>query len=446
MFSKKELAHIIIPLLIEQALAVTIGMIDSVMVASAGEAAVSGVSLVDTVNLLLIYVFTALSAGGSVVLSQFMGKKDYDAVRESAKQLIWVVFLLSFLLGLFAVMCRVPILKLIFGKTPDDVMRNAIVYFLYTAMSYPFLGIYNACAAFFRAMGDTKTSMTTSVIMNLINVFGNALLIFVFHMGAAGAAIATLFSRIVGASIMLLLVHDKRRLVCVENLLSWRPDFAVIRRICGIGIPNGLENSMFQFGRVLTQSLISSFGTAQIAANAVTNSLTSLQYIPGTAMGLSMITVVGRCVGAGEKEQAKKYAIKLLKIAYCAIFLISLILCVFSKRLIGLYNLSEEAAGICVILLLYHSVCVSTIWPIAFTLPNSFRAASDVRYTMILSITSMWILRIGMSFVLGKYCGLGIYGVWISMTCDWVFRAIMFGTRYIRGTWLTKYKEIGKTV
>ncbi len=423
-------------------MAVTVGMLDSVMVASAGEAAVSGVSLVDTVNLLLIYMFTALSAGGSVVLSQFMGKRDFAAVKEPAKQLIWLVFLVAFLITVLTVLFRIPILNLIFGSTPPEVMANARIYFLFTALSYPFLGIYNACAALFRAMGDAKTSMRISVVMNLVNVAGNALLIFVFHMGAAGAAIATLFSRIVGAGIMLLLIHDRRHTIFVEKLLHFRPDFALIRRICGIGIPNGLENSMFQFGRVLTQSLISGFGTAQIAANAVANSLTSMQYIPGTAIGLAMITVVGRCVGAEEKAQARQYTKKLMGIAYASIWVISLFLCIFSKGLISLYNLSPEASAICMVLLLYHSVCVSTIWPTAFTLPNAFRAASDVRYTMVLSIISMWILRIGMSFVLGKYLHFGIYGVWISMTCDWLFRAVMFAVRYVRGTWLTKYKEI----
>ncbi len=442
LFSNQDLRKIIIPLLIEQTLAITIGMLDSAMVASAGEAAVSGVSLVDTVNLLLIYIFSALAGGGSIVISQFLGKENYKLAKEASKQLIWVVFLVSFAVMTLTLIFRHPLLHLIFGSIADDVMANAQIYFLFTALSYPFLGIFNAGASVFRAVGNSRISMLTSVVMNVLNIIGNALLIFCFHMGAAGAAIATLFSRIVGAVIMLVLVQDKRRIIYVENLLHFRPNMALIKRICGIGIPNGLENGMFQFGKVITQSLISGFGTMQIAANAVANSLTSLQYIPGTTIGLTIVTVVGRCIGAEEKEQAKSYTKKLLGITYALIIFISLILCMFSKQFTGIYHLSEESTKIALHLLIFHCVCVSTIWPFAFTLPNSFRAASDVKYTMVLSVCSMWVFRVGLSFVCSKMLHMEIYGVWLAMSVDWLFRAFMFFIRYLRGTWLTKYKPL----
>jgi len=442
LFSNRDLRKIIIPLLIEQTLAVTIGMLDSMMVASAGEAAVSGVSLVDTVNLLLIYIFSALAGGGSIVIAQFLGKEDYKRAKEASKQLVWVVFLVSFTVMTLTLIFRIPLLHLIFGSIAEDVMANAQIYFLFTAISYPFLGLFNAGASVFRAVGNSRISMLISVVMNVLNVAGNALLIFVFHMGAAGAAIATLFSRIVGAVIMLVLVRDKRRIVYVENLFHFRPNMALIKRICGIGIPNGLENGMFQFGKVITQSLISSFGTMQIAANAVANSLTSLQYIPGTTIGLTIVTVIGRCIGAEEKEQAKSYTKKLLGIAYALIIFISLILCVFSKQFTGFYHLSGESTKIAFQLLIFHCICVSTIWPLAFTLPNSFRAASDVKYTMVLSVCSMWVFRVGLSFVFSKMLHMEIYGVWLAMVVDWLFRALMFVIRYLRGTWLTKYKPL----
>ncbi len=442
LFTNKELSGIIIPLLVEQILGVTIGMLDTVMVARAGDAAVSGVSLVDSVNLLMVYVFTALASGGAVTISQLLGANDRQYASKAAKQLVWVVFSVAFILMSAMLILRKGLLRLIFGSIAPDVMSNAQIYFLFTAMSYPFLGLYNAGAAIFRAMGNSKISMRASLIMNLINLCGNAILIFVFKMGAAGAAIATLFARIAGAGIMMYLVHDKKLLVYVEKIFSWRPDFHLIKRICAIGIPNGAENGMFQLGKVITQSLISSFGTVQIAANAAASGLSSIQYTPGGALGIAMIIVVGRCVGALESEQAKKYARKLLCTAYIIVALLSLTMAVFSKQLVGLYGLSAESTALAQKLFILHCVSVSTVHPVAFCLTNSFRAANDVRFTMLCSIISMWVFRVGLSYVFGKYMGLGVMGVWCAMVCDWIFRAAIFGTRFLRGTWLTKYKSL----
>lgn len=442
MFSKKDITRITVPLIIQQVLAVTINMCDSMMVSCAGEAAISGVSLIGTLNLLLVYMFGSLSSGGAVVISQLIGKKDIEGAKIASKQLLWVVFALSTTLTLLSVIFRVPLLNLIFGKIEADVMQNALIYFLIIALSYPFLGVYNACSAIFRAMGNSKISMTTSIIMNIINICGNAILIFVFNMGAAGAALATSFSQIVGAVIMMVLIHHKDNTIYVEKILKYKPDFNIIKRICAIGIPNGLENSMFQFGKLLTQSLIATFGTSQIAANAVGNSITSLQYTAGTAISMAIITVVGQCIGAEEKEQAKMYARRLLSIAYSIIIGISVLIFVFTNQIISLYNLTGDAAATTRQIFLSHSIMVCTIWPIAFTLPNAFRAASDVRYTMIIAIVSMWIFRVFLSYVFALYFDMGIMGVWYAMYCDWLFRALLFGIRYVRGTWLTKYKTL----
>ena len=442
LFSRKDLSKIIIPLLIEQALAITIGMLDTAMVATAGEAAVSGVSLVDSVNLLLVYLFSALAGGGAVVISQLIGQREIGAAKEASKQLMWVVFIASTFLSVLSVCLRGPLLKLIFGKIEADVMENALVYFFYTALSYPFLGLYNAGAAIYRAQGNSKTSMYVSFLMNGINVAGNALLIFVFKMGAAGAAIATLFSRVIGALIMTILPCKKNKEVYIEKIFRYKPDFRLIKRICGIGIPNGLESGMFQFGKVITQSLISSFGTIAIAANAAANALTALQYIPGNAIGLAMVTVVGQCVGAGEKEQAKKYSKRLVGLTYLCIFVISAVLCIFPKGLVGLFGLSPDATDIAIKLIYANSIACCTIWPLAFTLATSFRAASDVKYPMIISVTSMWVFRVGLSFVLAIWLNMGIMGVWVAMYVDWLFRAIIFVIRYLKGKWLTKFKEL----
>lgn len=441
LFSKKDLRRIIIPLMIEQAFAVTIGMVDAVMVASVGEEAGSGVSLVDTINLLLVYLFSNIAGGGAVVISQLLGQEDYKAAKEASKQLIWLVFLISSFVTMMGVIFRIPLLNLVFGKVAPGVMANARSYFLFTLLSFPFLGLYSAGASIFRAMGNSKISMRTSLLMNVINVVGNAILIYIAHWGAAGAAIATLFSRIVGAVLMLRLVVNKENKIYVEKLFHFKPKLAYIKRICGIGIPNGMESGMFQFGKVITQSLISSFGTVQISANAICNSLTALQYIPGNAIGLSIIIIVGRCIGAGEKEQAKKYSRMLLKLTYASIFIISLILCVFSKQFVGMFHYSKEASDIAVKLILLHSAFVCTIWPFAFTVGSVFRSASDVKFPMVISVSSMWVFRVGLSFVFGKFLRMGVSGIWWAMFSDWFFRMIIYTTRYFKGTWLTKYKK-----
>ena len=442
LFTNRELKKIIVPLFIEQLLGVTIGMLDTVMVASAGDAAVSGVSLVDSVNLLVAYVIGALASGGAITISQLLGARNKEYSNKAVKQLVWVVFVVAVTLMTIMLVFRKSLLSLIFGSIEADVMANAQIYFLFTAMSYPFLALYNAGAAIFRAMGNSKISMRASLIMNLINFCGNALLIFVFKMGAAGAAIATLFARMVGAGIMMYLVHNKKLEVYLEKILSWKPDWMLIKRICAIGIPNGLENGMFQFGKVITQSLISSFGTVAIAANAAASALNSVQYTGGGALGMAMVVVVGRCVGACETEQAKKYAKKLLFIAYSIVGTLSVLMAVFSGPLVGIYGLSAESTELAQKLFLLHCAAVCTVHPTAFCLTNSFRAASDVRFTMVISMVSMWIFRVGLSYVFGKYMGLGVMGVWYAMVCDWTFRAIIFGTRFVRGTWLTKYKAL----
>lgn len=442
LFSKKSIASIFVPLLFESMLSVTVGMIDSVMVSSVGETAVSGVSLVDTFNLLLVYLFNAIAIGGAVVVSQLIGKGDLKEANEASKQLMWSVTIIATLISVIVAFLRLPLLNLVFGQVEPEVMSHAQIYFLITSLSFPFLAIRNASASIFRAGGDSKYSLKVSLLVNALNICGNALLIYVAKLGAAGAALSTLFARIVGAVISIFALGDNRRLVYVEKLFKFKLNFAYIKNIFGIGIPNGLENGMFQFGKVLTQSLISTLGTISIAANAVSGTLTSMQYIPGTAIGSTMLIVIGRCVGAGEKEQAKYYAKKLLGVAYVCIAVVSLLMGIFAPQLVSLYNLSPESSEVAVSIIRIHSVIVSTIWPIAFPLSSCFRAASDVKFTMVIAIASMWIFRVGLSYVFVLLLNCGVMGVWYAMFCDWFFRFVIFGIRFIKGTWLNKYKPL----
>lgn len=440
MFSRKQLTRLIIPLVIEQVLAVTIGMADTMMVASVGEAAVSGISLVDSINILLINVFSALATGGAVVASQYLGRREENNARIAAKQLVYATLALSAGIMILSLVTRNGLLRLIFGQISDDVMQNAQIYFLLSALSYPFLAVYNSGAALFRSMGNSKISMYTSALMNLVNVAGNAILIFGAHMGVAGAATATLVSRILGAVIMMLLLRNRELPIYIEKMFHPEIHMGMIKNILRIGVPNGLENGMFQVGKILVQGLIATFGTAAIAANAVANNLACMAIIPGSAIGLAMITVVGQCVGANDFEQAKRYTVRLTGLTYLCMAALNLLILISSTFLIGIYQLSPETSRMAIELIVFHCFACAVIWPAAFTIPNGLRAANDVRFTMLTSIFSMWIFRIGFSYILGQWLNMGVLGVWVAMSIDWVFRAILFVVRLYRGKWM--YRQI----
>lgn len=435
MFSKKDLTKLIIPLVIEQLLAVAVGMADTMMIASRGEAAVSGVSIVDTLNVLLINLFAALASGGAVVAAQYVGHKDEENAKTAANQLILSITVVSGVIMAFALLTNGPLLRLIYGKIDAEVMNNARIYYYITAVSFPFLAVYNASASLFRAMGNSRISMKVSIIMNIINLSGNALCLFVFKMGVEGVALPTLVSRAAAAVIMILLIRNEKNPIHIDRRFRFGYNPAMIRRILHIGVPNGLETSMFQVGKIMVQGLVTSFGTVAIAANAVAGNVAGLEVIPGNAIGLAMITVVGQCVGAGDCEQAKKYTIKLMKIVYLAVGALNIVVITLLGPITQLYHLMPETAEMAKQLMLYHSLCCMIIWPASFTLPNALRAASDVKFTMVIAIVSMWLFRIAFSYVLGRYFGLGVLGVWIAMTIDWLFRAICFIIRFAGGKW-----------
>ncbi len=438
LFTRKSLAKLIVPLIFEQLLNVTIGMVDTIMVASCGEAAVSGISLVDSINILLINIFSALASGGAVVTAQYIGKGDTEQGCESANQLVIAVIAVSAVISAAALLFRPLILRAIFGAIEPEVMDNALIYFMISAFSYPFLALYNAGAALFRSMGNSKLSLYTSLVMNLINISGNALLIYGFGLGVLGAALATLISRICASVFMFVMIVNPHNPVHVHHLFPLRVNWKMVKNILRIGIPNGLENSMFQIGKVLVSSLIASFGTVAIAANAVASNIASMQVIPGSAIGLALITVVGQCVGAREYKQAREYTFKLMLVNIASVGLTSLIVCLNVSRIAGWYHLTSDTASLAAQLMIIHGIFAPCIWTPSFSLPNALRAANDVKFTMVVSILSMWFCRIMLSYILGRYMNLGLIGVYIAMICDWAVRAICFIWRFWRGKWMQK--------
>ena len=436
MFNKQALKKLIIPLIIEQFLAVMVGMADIMMVSSAGEAAVSSVALVDLINVLIINVFAALATGGAVVCAQSIGAEHLDRANRAANQLMYIVTAAALIImALSLVLCR-PLLGLLFGQVEPAVMEGAVTYFIISALSYPFIALYNGCAALLRSMGNSKASMYVSAWMNGQNVVGNAIFVFGFHRGVDGVALSSLFSRIVAAAIMLVLLHSRHNPVRVSGLLKFRFEPSMMGRILRIGVPNGLENCFFQLGRVLLVSLISTFGTAQTAANAVANNIDNFGVIPGQAMGLALITVVGQCVGAQEWEQVRFYTKKLVKFTYLCTWGLNAVLLLGLPLILGLYSLTPETHWYAAVLIWIHNGCAMLFWPLAFTMPNALRAAGDVRVPMAVSIVSMVTVRVGGSYLLGLHFGLGAIGVWIAMVGDWIVRVICFVLRARKKLWL----------
>lgn len=434
-FSNADLRRLIIPLIIDQFLQAFVGLADSIMVASVGEAAVSGVSLIDTIMVLILNIFTALATGGAVIAGQFLGKKRGEMACKSTNQLVSFTLKASLVVMVLCYFGRNFITHVVFGKIEADVMYNCNVYMLIVFASIPMTALYNAGAAIYRAMGNSSVAMKISLLMNAINLGGNALLIFGFHMGVEGVAIPTLVSRTVACVIMMFLLNNQKQTLHLFHPFSFKTDWGLLKKILYIGIPNGLENSMFQLGKILVLSIVTSFGTASIAANAVSNNVATFAVLPGMSIGFAILTVGAQCVGAGDYEQVSYYTKKLIKIVYVSLVAANILVVLAVPFIIEIYGLSPEASQYAQKILIYHSICAVTIWPLSFSLPNTLRAAADVTYTMILSIISMWVFRIGFSVVLGVYLHMGVFGVWVAMTIDWLFRAICFVIRYLRGKW-----------
>ena len=438
LFSNRQLMMLIVPLIIEQLLSIMVGFVDTVMVSQVGEAAVSAVSLVDSINLLLINVFMALGTGGAVVASQYVGQGSKDKARYSAKQLIIVTFLFSVVISILCLIGNRALLKLVFGDVEESVMSNCLTYFFFSVLSYPFIAMFNSGAALFRTMGKASISMVNSLIMNVMNIILNAFFIFVMNMGVAGVAMATLISRITGCLIVLYLLTNRSNDLYIEDYIHLKPDFSYIKKILTIGIPTGLENGVFQLGKIMVASLVSTFGTYAIAANAVTSNLAQFIIVPGQAIGLAMVSVVGICVGADDYDQAKYYIRKLLLITHVLMIITTIVIIGFMPLILTLYSLSQEAISLASKILHFYALFAFWLWPISFTFPNALRASNDARFTMIVSFTSMFLFRYVLSIILGKYVGMGLFGVWIAMITDWFVRSSFFIYRYKSGQWMNR--------
>lgn len=437
MFSNKDIFKLIIPLIIEQILNSLMGMADTIMVSNVGATAISAVSLVDSINTLLIQVFSALATGGAIVCSQYIGSRNSERANQAGKQLIISVLGISAAITLLITIFRRPLLSLIFGSVEDAIMENALRYLVITAFSYPFIALYNAGAALYRACGNSKYPMTISMVSNFINVGGNAVLIFGFGMGVEGVAIPTLISRAFCAVVVLYSLRKPKQDIIINNYLSIRPEMSLIKTILRVGIPTGIENGMFQFGKLAIQSTVSTLGTDAIAANAMQTILESFNSMAAIGIGLGTITIVGQCMGAGRPDEARRYIIKLAKYAEVALIISCALTYIATRPVAIISNMTPESTRMFIEMSTFVSIVKPIPWVFSFSLAYGMRAAGDVKYSMIVSTITMWTCRVLIVNILCRCFGFGPIAVWIGMACDWTVRGIAFTARFLSGKWST---------
>ncbi len=439
LYNNLDLRKLLIPIIVEQLLSSLMGTADTMMVSNIGSAAISAVSLVDSINILVIQALSALSAGGAILCSQYLGSKNQKEANRSAQQVLFVMVVLSVMLSAFCLIFRNPLLRLIFGKVESDVMTNSQTYFLFTLLSFPFIGLYDAGASIMRSQNNSRSPMIISVISNFMNIAGNAILIFGFQMGVEGAAISTLVSRIFCAVVVIWQLRSENEPISIRNYFSIRPDFHLIKKILFIGIPSGIENSMFQFGKLAIQSTVSTLGTVAIAAQAMTNILENLNGIAAIGIGIGLMTVVGQCLGANRKDEAIYYIKKLSWLAEAVVIASCLLVFALTKPITIIAGMESASAKLCLSMVTFITIVKPLSWVLAFIPPYGMRSAGDVKFSMITSCCTMWLCRVSLCIYLCRVWGFGPIAVWIGMFCDWTLRAIIFSIRFHSGKWLNHH-------
>lgn len=441
LFTNRQITAMLLPLMAEQLLITLMGMVNTFMVAHVGSYAISAVSLVDSINILVIQAFYALSTGGTIVCAQYLGQKKTGHAIRSAEQTLFIVTLISLVTAAFCILFDRQILRLIFGTVDEEVFNSARTYFFYSSLSYPFIALYDAGSSIFRAQKNTGFPMAMSLIANIANVIGNIILVLILGQGVAGAAISTLAARALCALLVLLRLVKPRenQPVYVANYTRIRPHMPLIRRILHIGIPAGIENSMFQFGKLAIQSTVSTLGTAAIAANAVTNILENLNGVAAQGVGIGLMTIVGQCIGAGRKDEAIYYIKKLSKMAEAAIIISCLVVFALCRPITILGGMEAESARMCFEMTLFITITKPISWVLSFIPAYGMRAAGDVKFSMITSCASMWLCRVSFTIFLCRVYGFGPIAVWIGMFADWTVRGIIFTIRFHSRRWLNHH-------
>ena len=434
-FSNVNLKNMILPLFLEQLLVMLVGMVDTIVVSYAGEAAVSGVSLVNQFNTIFIYLFTALASGGAVVISQYIGRRAVEDAGESASQLLLFSTGFSVVISALVLTCNERLLRLLFGRVEPDVMAACVTYLRISAYSYPALAVYNSGAAIYRSLGKTDVTMYLSVVSNVINIIGNLIGVFILHAGVAGVAWPSLIARVFSAVVITVLCFRKKNGVIYRWRWIFRWNGRSMKQILGIAVPNGLENGVFQLVKVALSSIVALFGTYQIAANGVAQSIWSMAALAGVAMGPAFITVIGQCMGYRDIDAADFYFRKLTRITLLLSAVWNLLIFLLTPLFLMAYELEPETKKLVILLVLIHNVFNAAAFPFSGALSNGLRAAGDVKFTMVISVVSTLAVRLLLSWLLGIVFDMGVIGIAIAMVCDWVLRAVVFLLRLKSGQW-----------
>lgn len=435
MFSNKDLKRLILPLFLEQLLVILVGLADTFVISFAGEAAVSGVSLVNSFNTIFIFLFTALSSGGAVIVSQYIGRKKKDMAGESASQLLMVSVLFSLGIMILILLIGYPLMQLLFGKVEKDVMDACMVYLQISAYSYPALAIYNAGAALFRSIGKTSTTMYIAVASNLINIIGNIIGVFVLNAGVAGVAYPSLVARTFSAVVVTVLCFQKTNTVYYKKQWIFHFNTMLLKKILRIAIPNGVEQGIFQFVKVALSSVVALFGTSQIAANGIAQSIWSLAALVCVTMGPVFITVIGQCMGSLDIEQAEFYFRKLLKITILISIIWNAVIFALTPLVMQFYDVTGETKRLVVILVLIHNIFNCIAFPFADPLGKGMRAAGDIKFTMFVSLVTTIGARLLFSLLFAIVMDMGVIGIAYAMCLDWCIRAVIFYIRFRSGKW-----------
>ena len=437
MFSNKDLKNLIVPLFLEQLLMALVGIADVFVIGFVGEAAVSGVSLVNSFNTIFLNLFTALASGGAVVISQYIGHKDKEHAGQAASQLLTASVILSVAISVVILLTNASLMRLMFGKVDADVMDACVTYLRISAYSYPALAIYNAGAALYRSFGKTSTTMYISILANIINVIGNCIGVFGLHAGVVGVAVPSLVSRCFSAVVITILCFPAKN--PVSYLGSWimKLDVSLQKKILRIAVPNGVESGVFQLVKVALSSVVALFGTYQIAANGVAQSIWSLAALVCVTMGPVFITVIGQCMGAGDIEQAEMYFWKLTKITLVFAIAWNALIFAITPVFMSFYALEDQTKRLVILLVLIHNIFNAVAFTFADPLGKGLRATGDVKFTTVTSLFTTIGVRLIFSMIFGIWLNLGVIGIAFAMCLDWSVRGIIFWWRFKQGKWKT---------
>lgn len=438
LFSNRQIMAMLLPLMAEQLLITMMGMVNTFMVAHVGSYAISAVSLVDSINVLVIQAFYALGAGGTIVCAQYLGQGKVRRAVHGAEQTLFIVTVISIITAVLFILFDRPLLHLIFGTVDEEVFSASRVYLFFSALSYPFIALYDSGSSVFRAQERTGFPMAMSALANVVNILGNVVLVIWLDLGVAGAAVSTLIARALCAFLVLYRLSQTRpdQKITVKGYFKIRPYMPLIKKILHIGIPSGIENGMFQFGKLAIQSSISTLGVTAMAAQAMAANFENFNGIAAIGVGIGLMTVTGHCLGAGRKDEAVYYVKKFCVIAEIAIVASCALLFILAKPIVTLSGMEASSIDQFLRLLTMITVVKPLVWVFSFVPAYGLRAAGDVKFSMAVSCLSMWLCRVTLTVFLIRYLGMGPEAAWIGMFTDWTIRGIIFGRRFMGRKWL----------